>query len=68
MNKKDFWHSLVLAGKKVMTTATSNCLKKCVGKYDVTEDETKLIPLPAQYMKAACDAFSSNLGEDDFTA
>jgi hypothetical protein len=61
MNKEDFWHSVVLAGKKVMQTATSYSLKMCVGKDDVTEDKTKLIPLPAQYMKAAYDAFSSTL-------
>jgi hypothetical protein len=51
-----------------MPATASNCWKKCVVKYDVTEDETKLIIFPAQDMKAACDAFSSNLGADGLSA
>lgn len=60
---KDVPYNVHLAWGKVVPTTISNFWEKCVGKY-VIEDEVKLIPLPKQDMKAACDAFGSNLEAD----
>jgi hypothetical protein len=40
----------------------------CIGKDDVTVDETKSIPFSKQYVKAACDALGTNLQADDLAS
>jgi hypothetical protein len=54
-------------GKSTPTTI-ANCCKKCIGKDDVTVDETKLIPFSKYDMKAACDALGINLQADDLAS
>lgn len=59
--------SVGLACQKVRTSTIANCWKKCVGKDDIIEDQTKLCPFPKE-MKAMCDALISNLEADDVMA
>jgi hypothetical protein len=49
---KDVAYSAGLAWGKIMPTTIANCWKKCIGKDDVTVDETKLIPFSKQEVKA----------------